>query len=203
MKIHPLDNQNYWDIKVNALTGELVNKADWVIHESYHVYAKPLIDPAEGGRSIEVNPYQYAPSPASPFGWHDTDGIPGAEYTITRGNNAHAYEDSSNKNASIGNEPDAGGGLVFDFPIDLGQQPGTYQDASVSHLFYWNNILHDIHYEYGFDEVSGNFHRRSDIFAILFADSWNLDISIGQIDSFGGQKFAGVVGFGDNFSIAD
>jgi extracellular elastinolytic metalloproteinase len=157
LKIHPLDNQHYWDIKVDAVSGALVNKADWVIHENYHVYAKPLIDPAEGGRSIEVNPYQNSPSSASPFGWHDTDGAAGAEYTITRGNNTHAYEDSSNLNTSIGNEPDGGAGLVFDFPVDLSQPPATYMEASVSHLFYWNNILHDIHYEYGFDEVSGNF----------------------------------------------
>jgi hypothetical protein len=34
---------------------------------------------------------------ASPNGWHDTNGsVPGAEYTITRGNNVYAGEDLNN-----------------------------------------------------------------------------------------------------------
>jgi hypothetical protein len=32
-------------------------------------------------------------SNASPFGWHDTDGAVGPEYTITRGNNVWAKDD--------------------------------------------------------------------------------------------------------------
>jgi hypothetical protein len=35
---------------------------------------------------------------ASPFGWHDTDGTPGAEHTITKGNNVQAQEDTDNNN---------------------------------------------------------------------------------------------------------
>ncbi|MEM7392267.1 MAG: M36 family metallopeptidase, partial [Verrucomicrobiota bacterium] len=59
------------------------------------------------------------------------------------------------------NEPDGGASLNFDFPIDLNQSPSTYQDAAVVNLFYWNNLLHDLHYEYGFDEVSGNFQENN------------------------------------------
>jgi hypothetical protein len=29
---------------------------------------------------------------ASPYGWHDTNGVTGAEYTITRGNNVWAKD---------------------------------------------------------------------------------------------------------------
>jgi extracellular elastinolytic metalloproteinase len=157
LKIDTADSCHYWDMKIDALTGALVNKDDWVVHENYNCYAMPLIDPADGGRTIEVNPYLDSPSSASPFGWHDTNGVAGAEYTITRGNNVHAYEDSSNTGASLGNEPDGGAGLNFDFPINLSVHPSNYVDASTVNLFYWNNICHDIHYEYGFDEVSGNF----------------------------------------------
>jgi hypothetical protein len=35
--------------------------------------------------------------------------------------------------------------------------PIDYEDASITNLFYWNNILHDIHFQYGFDEAAGNF----------------------------------------------
>jgi uncharacterized repeat protein (TIGR01451 family) len=31
------------------------------------------------------------------------------------------------------------------------------QKAAITNLFYWNNIIHDLSYLYGFDEVSGNF----------------------------------------------
>ena len=43
---------------------------------------------------------------ASPFGWHDTNGVAGAEFTDTRGNNVHAYADRDNNNvADPGSEP--------------------------------------------------------------------------------------------------
>ena len=32
-----------------------------------------------------------------------------------------------------------------------------YLNASITNLFYWNNIMHDLFYQYGFDEASGNF----------------------------------------------
>ncbi len=54
---------------------------------------------------------------ASPHGWHDTDGVNGAEYTITQGNNVHAYHDIFSQKQSIGGEPDGGANLEFDFPM--------------------------------------------------------------------------------------
>ena len=47
--------------------------------------------------------------------------------------------------------------LTFDFPLDLNEEPRAYLDFSISNLFYLNNIMHDVFYRYGFDEVSGNF----------------------------------------------
>ncbi|EMR01827.1 M36 family metallopeptidase [Cesiribacter andamanensis] len=89
---------------------------------------------------------------ASPLGWHN-DGL--LSYTITRGNNVFAYEDQLGANA--GTSPDGGANLIFDFPADLSQQPGTYVKAATTNLFYWNNLMHDVFYQFGFDEVSGNF----------------------------------------------
>jgi len=40
-------------------------------------------------------------------------------------------------------------------------EPDKYKDASVSNLFYWNNIIHDIFYAAGFNEVSGNFQENN------------------------------------------
>lgn len=121
---------------------------------SYRVFALPTGNPDEGGRSLVQEP---AYEPASPFGWHDTDGTDGAEHTITRGNNAHAYQDRNDSDSSSGDEPDGGSGLSFDFSLDLGQQPDGYIDAAVANLFYWNNLHHDLSYVRGFDEAAGNF----------------------------------------------
>jgi hypothetical protein len=46
---------------------------------------------------------------------------------------------------------------IFDFPFNLPQAPVGFQDGAITNLFYMNNMIHDIMYHYGFDEVSGNF----------------------------------------------
>lgn len=122
---------------------------------SYRVFPLPLESPNDGPRTLVSNP---ADAVASPFGWHDTDGAPGAEFTITRGNNTHAYLDRDNNNQpDPGQDADGGPGLTFDFPMDLTQAPQTYGAAAVTNLFYWCNTAHDVLYRYGFDEPSGNF----------------------------------------------
>ncbi len=120
----------------------------------YNVWPAPIESPNHGPRSFVEDP---ADTTASPYGWHDTDGQPGAEYTITRGNNAHAYEDSGNLNSSAGNEPDGGTNLIFDFPFDISWEPQQFVDAATVNLFYWNNVMHDFAYNYGFTEAAGNF----------------------------------------------
>ncbi len=122
---------------------------------SYNVFPIPVQSPSHGVRELIVSP---ANTTASPFGWHDTDGVGGAEYTITRGNNVHAYQDIFGQNISQGDEPDGGDLLDFDYPLDLGPGlPYTQIDPAITNLFYWNNVIHDVWYQYGFDEASGNF----------------------------------------------
>ncbi|MBQ0906358.1 M36 family metallopeptidase [Micromonospora sp. U21] len=122
---------------------------------SYRVYGYPTESPNDGPRTLVTNP---ADGTASPYGWHDTDGVPGAEHTTTQGNNVHAYQDQDVNNAAdFGSRPNGGAGLSFDFPLDLAENPQNYRDAATANLFYWNNIIHDVSYLYGFDEASGNF----------------------------------------------
>lgn len=149
--------KHWWNLRADAETGEILARSDYVADsdDTYNVFALPKESPSDGPRTLEVNP---ADPTASPFGWHDTDGVAGAEFTVTRGNNAHAYTDLNADNvADPGSDPDGGAGLVFDFPLDLTQGPSTYRPAAVANLFYWNNIIHDVTYHYGFDEASGNF----------------------------------------------
>ncbi|MFU8854838.1 M36 family metallopeptidase, partial [Micromonospora sp. SL1-18] len=122
---------------------------------SYNVFEFPKGDPNDGPRTLVTNP---ADGTASPYGWHDTDGKPGAEYTITRGNNAYAYTDQdANNQVDPDSAPDGGASLTFNFPADMNEHPQTYTQAAVTNQFYWCNMVHDIAYRYGFDEASGNF----------------------------------------------
>lgn len=121
--------------------------------EQYNVFPMPVESPNHGASGLVVDPQDLT---ASPFGWHDTDGVEGADFTITRGNNVWAQEDI-NGNNGVGFSPDGGDDLNFNFEFNEGTNPVNVVEANTTNLFYWNNILHDIMYRYGFDEVSGNF----------------------------------------------
>ena len=151
------DDHNWYDAAIDTENGDLLLAANWYRNASYNVFPKSVESPNHGVRTIEVDPSDPV---ASPFGWHDTNGAVGAEFTDTRGNNVFAQEDTNANNAG-GARPDGGPTLDFDFPIDLTQAPASYLEAATTNLFYWNNLLHDIHYRYGFDEVSGNFQQNN------------------------------------------
>ncbi|MDX2250141.1 MAG: T9SS-dependent M36 family metallopeptidase [Bacteroidia bacterium] len=182
LSLYAPDGKHWWSVRIDALTGILRDKGDWIkeclfpdhpksIHRhtseenmgeqteslgspgNYRVFPYRIESPNHGPRTLEIEP---ADSLASPFGWHDTDGITGAEFTITRGNNVFAREDRDD-NDTLGHSPDGGPLLDFDFPLNLSQQPSGYEDAAITNLFYLNNIMHDYSYQYGFDEQSGNF----------------------------------------------
>lgn len=191
LSIHAKNDNDWWSVRIDAQSGELISKDNWTLscsqnHEhktklptanniayhtnnwassayqnftgttdgaQYKVYPVPVESPNHGVRSLEVDP---ADETASPFGWHDTNGVAGAEFTITRGNNVWAQEDRAGNN-SIGHAPDGGDDLIFDFPLAFDAPPAVYEDAAITNLFYWNNIMHDVWHQYGFDEAAGNF----------------------------------------------
>ncbi|MFT4745691.1 MAG: hypothetical protein ACI9AD_001546 [Nitriliruptoraceae bacterium] len=218
------DDNDWWNISVDAETGEVLYSANWVDHEemhevvdgvvrtddvdhsgatpltafgdvapvlppetvedgsSYRVFPMPLENPMDNGAE-HVLVESPASASASPFGWHDTDGAAGAEFTTTRGNNVHAYADTYVSGATVPRvtaggvtvneepipvgqsadvdpmaEPQGGDGLDFDFPIiDYDATAASYREAAVTNLFFWNNVMHDVSHHYGFDEAAGNF----------------------------------------------
>lgn len=113
------------------------------------------------------SPFQLITSPsnaiASPNGWHNANSISGTNsaliYNYTRGNNVFAQEDANGNNGT-GISPNGGAALNFDFTYG-GQtsQPTDYASASTTNLFYMANIMHDVWYQYGFNEASGNFQK--------------------------------------------
>jgi extracellular elastinolytic metalloproteinase len=160
-QVYAADGSHIYDMTVDAVSGDVWTRFDWAASDQYNVYPRPVESPSHttpaapaDGRVVVSNP---ADATASPFGWHDTDGVAGAEFTIMRGNNVHAYDDSANANAPPSSQPDCGPSLLCTFSIDLTQAPAQYRSAAIANLFYWNNIIHDVQYRYGFTEAAGNF----------------------------------------------
>ena len=162
-QLSTLDGESHFDFTVDAVTGAVWTRFDWVDDAQYKVYAIPIESPNHTTpappadvRTTEVDPQDLT---ASPFGWHDTDGAAGAEFTIHRGNNTHTWEDSDGNDTPppAAAEPDCGAALDCSFPMDLSMAPSTYRPAAVASTFYWTNVIHDVLYQYGFDEVGGNF----------------------------------------------
>jgi extracellular elastinolytic metalloproteinase len=157
-QIHTSDGQHVYDFTVDAKSGKVWTRFDWVAPASYRVYPQPFESPDQAlpappldGRQTLSNP---ADPLASPVGWHDTGS---ATYTALRGNNVYAYLDVLGFNSPTGTQPDCGASLTCVFPIDLSLAPANYRPAVVTNLFYWTNLAHDIFYRYGFDEANGNF----------------------------------------------
>jgi len=161
-QVETLDGEHWFDATVDAADGTMWTRFDWIDEADYRVYPQPVESPDHttpappaDARGLLTDPHD---TTASPFGWHDTDGTAGPEFTIHRGNNVHAWEDSDGNDLPPALfEPDCGGSLVCDFPLDLTMAPFTYWPAAVTNLFYWNNVIHDVMHYYGFDAASGNF----------------------------------------------
>lgn len=115
-----------------------------------------------GTPAIVTNPWLMAAGNATTLGWHN-DG--GSDYTFTRGNNAFVQEDRDNNNSTFGQAANSTTGpdpLTFVFTPDftvtpVQATPVQNQQFNLTNLFYWNNIIHDLSYLYGFTEPAGNF----------------------------------------------
>jgi len=177
---------DWWNARIDALTGEMIERDNWTVschpqasnelrysvetpivavqdeskpiltktgEGTYMIVPMPLESFGHGPRQL-VN--STATSNGSPFGWHDTDGVAGADWQITRGNNVYASCDTANKNIP-GYSPNGGSDLTFNYDYSPRNQSSQNIPAVTTNLFYWNNLNHDIFYNYGFDEASGNY----------------------------------------------
>jgi hypothetical protein len=151
-----------FEVNVDAVTGQVWNRLNWIAGDSYRVFRPPIATPAEGGRVLVVNP---ADSLASPFGWHDINGRPGADYFYTRGNNTYARygPDADPAGGVLIGTPAFGGTTnTYDFPANLStQDPSQYANASTTQLFYAANYYHDVTYRDGFTSPAGNFQQNN------------------------------------------
>ncbi len=148
---------DWFEMIVDADTGKLLVRYNWTAYDSYRVFPLPLESPQDGvglpgSHSVVVNPANLT---ASPFGWHDTNAVAGAEFTDTRGNNVFAQEDRDGNN-TVGARP-ASATNDFDYAFVPTQTPLVNVDPATVNLFYWNNIVHDVMAFNGFDTAAGNF----------------------------------------------
>ena len=183
LRIHDKDNIHLWQFIIDRRTLEVLRKSDLVIrcsfdphtlgcndfHEVstpplpvksppfgnviYKVFPLSIESPSHGMRQLVIDP---ADKTASPYGWHDIDGIIGPEFTDTRGNNAQVQEDIRGSNSG-GDRAEGGSELIFDYDLNFNMDPKDNVDASLTNLFYWVNINHDVFFHYGFDEAAGNY----------------------------------------------
>ena len=137
-----------------------------VLGGSYRVVPFNFESPNHHARELIVNPEN---ATASPRGWHNANTLTGTtaslNYTYTRGNNVWARSDYGNTNPNTASTTSTAtgygptnAGLVFDYAYPgTSVAANTYIDASCTNLFYMNNALHDVWYQYGFNEANGNF----------------------------------------------
>ncbi|CAE6339977.1 unnamed protein product [Rhizoctonia solani] len=152
---------------------------------SYRVFKFGVNDPESGNRTMESAPYDTL---ASPNGWHtisranepknsphwdkynvDHDSDSDLElFMSTWGNNVLALADAKGSKKAMGYHPSAGPKMHFDYSYNPqansddvldSTSPKQYIDFSLTQIFYTSNMVHDLYYRYGFDEVSGNFQQ--------------------------------------------
>ncbi|KAG8934443.1 Fungalysin/Thermolysin Extracellular metalloproteinase 5 [Tulasnella sp. 418] len=152
------------------------------VSATYKVWPWGINDPQCGKRKVITDPWDKV---ASPYGWHTIpkknnptheragDDFKGSDedvlhFSTTWGNNAFAQENWEGRSNFVKNyRPDAGSNMTFVYPWGASDkkhagekvEPKSYIDASVTQLFYTTNLVHDLYYRYGFDEVAGNFQQ--------------------------------------------
>lgn len=192
------DYQHLWNLKVDALTGKLLEKNDMTLtcnfggnHAGHTHYSNKFTETffknsstvvlTPGTTKYRVIPWNYE-SPnhtsrqliqnpeyttnASPNGWHSTvatiggSGTTSNQFTTTKGNNVAAVDDVDGNDTGGAYATGTGTfpSLTFDFTYPgTSAVASTYLPAATTNLFYMNNIMHDLWYQYGFNEANKNF----------------------------------------------
>ncbi|KAG2178019.1 hypothetical protein INT43_003272 [Umbelopsis isabellina] len=158
---------NWFHGQVNAHDGSVVALMDWVSDAThYRVFPFGVNDPSEGGQKLLTDPHDPI---SSPEGWQVQTNIRGQStvFNETVGNNVYAHENFEGGNSWKNNQRPKGvvqkdGSLSFDYEarVDI-DEPKTYIHAAVTNLFYLNNMIHDLFFRYGFNEVAGNFQEEN------------------------------------------
>ena len=174
-----------WYLHVDAVDGSLLERQNLVTNlHQFRVYPFDSESPISTESPTDLGHQlvsEFGDLESSPIGW-----LTGS---TTTGNNVLAVEDRDNNDAGGYQPTGLGlpGSLVFDFAHDdlrnpceqptpasaIGSDPANLQpcdpydaldhntnlEASIVNLFYWNNVIHDVMWYYGFTEGAGNFQQ--------------------------------------------
>lgn len=142
---------------------ESVQEASSSSSARFNVIPYPYTDPNVTKPVLVTDPWNmFADADAYTLNWNSDAA---KNYDSTRGNNVYAQPDLDGKNKTLKNaalSSTAFPNLTFNFKPDFTKDALTSKPTrnfGVTNLFYWNNIMHDMSYQYGFDEAAGNFQQ--------------------------------------------
>lgn len=184
-------SESYWNILVNASTGEIISKLDLNLscnfehgaysHDHESVAQNQFIGPinslnqaaaflAPDNASYNVFPF---PIEAPTFGNRSLISNPwilasSPEGWHSDGTNHYTTTRGNNVYAyedtaglNSGTPADGGASRNFDFPFNIHADSFSNQNASITNLFYVNNRIHDVFYKFGFTESARNFQQNN------------------------------------------
>ncbi|KAL5035244.1 hypothetical protein BDEG_23209 [Batrachochytrium dendrobatidis JEL423] len=141
-QLRDADISSWIQVWADVNTGKLVQAVDFGRHATYKVIPLPGLSPDDGFSSVKNPEYK----PSSPNGWIDK--------ASTEGNNANTIN-----SFKIPRGPETSVGGVFDTKFNSTADPNNpaNMNAAAVNMFYFANLMHDITYQYGFNEAAGNF----------------------------------------------
>ena len=155
-----VDPSRHYDTKVTKMEG--VESVEAVSSGSYKVIPYPAEDPNHASPTLVSNPWDMfgTGNLATTLKWN-SDGS--KDYDSTQGNNVYAQPDLDGKQGTYSGaarSTTALPNLTFNFTPDFNVDPlksSSNINFATTNLFYWNNLMHDASYQYGFTEAAGNF----------------------------------------------
>lgn len=159
-----VDPSRHYDTKV--IKAEGVESTEAISSGSYKVIPYPYEDPNHTSPTLVSNPWELfgTGNLATTLKWN-SDGS--KDYDSTRGNNVYAQPDLDGKQGTLtgaARSSTALPNLTFNYTPDFNVDPlksSSNINFAVTNLFYWNNMMHDMSYQYGFTEAAGNFQNNN------------------------------------------
>lgn len=164
----------YYSFVINSKTNKVLFKHNLTAQDSafnYRVYAdetgvpwdSPMgnVIPATSKDQVDSKIYLAAPMVNISSGPISTkDAWLAADATTTSGNNVFAYVDAIAPDGFSNGDFTASttSAMTFDYKYKTTEPESSVNNrkAAIVNLFYINNYLHDVFYDHGFDEASGN-----------------------------------------------
>ena len=156
-------NNPFFKFITEEKNSDIPNSPSLINTAIYRVIPYPAESPNHPGGTpaLVTNPWSSAPGNATSLKWHNNGN---SDFSSTRGNNVWAQEDRNGDNGTgvSANSTTIGDPITFDYTPNFTVAPTQTtpvknQQFNITNLFYWNNIIHDLSYLYGFDEAAGNF----------------------------------------------